>query len=217
MSPKPLISRRLALKTLSMAALSIAAGARPARADEAAAHAHHDHAAHMAKAASASTRRSLAKYTPAPVRLVRHDGVVTAFPAMLDDGRPVLLNFIFTSCTAICPVTSQVFAQVIDKLGAHRSHVNVVSVSIDPEYDTPARLDAYAKRFGGQREAWSLFTGSSADSIAVQKSFAAYQGDKMNHVPVSFLRAAPGQAWVRIDGFAAPEVLLAELHSMLGH
>ena len=211
------LSRRLTLKSWSLAVLSAAAGARPALADDASAHAHHDHAAHMTKAASTATRRSVANYTPAPVRMIRQDGVSAPFAAALDDGRPVLLNFIFTSCTAICPVTSQVFSQVIDKLGAHRAQVNVVSVSIDPEYDSPARLEAYAQRFGGRREAWSLFTGSSADSIAVQKSFASYQGDKMNHVPVTFLRRAPGQPWVRLDGFATPEVLMAELHGMLGH
>lgn len=217
MNPNPNPSRRFALKVIGAACLVGSAGAQRAFAADASARAHHDHAAHRAQAASTTTRRSSAKYTPAPVRLIRHDGASMPLAAALDDGRPVLLNFIFTSCTAICPVTSQVFAEVVDRLGVHRSHVNVVSVSIDPEYDTPARLEAYAQRFGGPRGAWSLFTGSSADSIAVQKSFAAYQGDKMNHVPVSFLRQAPGQAWVRIDGLATPDTLLAELHAMLGH
>ncbi len=209
-------SRRVALQVLATACLGGAAVQRVLGAD-ASAHAHHDHSAHRAQAASTASRRSSANYVPAAVPMIRNDGISMPFPAALDDGRPVLLNFIFTSCTAICPVTSQVFAEVIDKLGSHRPQVNVVSVSIDPEYDTPERLEAYSRRFGGRRGTWSLFTGSSADSIAVQKSFGAYQGDKMNHVPVSFLRQAPGTAWVRIDGLARPDALLAELHAMLGH
>lgn len=176
-----------------------------------------DHSAHLAKAEASGVRRSLRDYTPAPVRMLRQDGKLMDIVKALDDGRPVLLNFIFTSCTAICPVMSQVFAEVIDKLGSHREHVNIVSISIDPEYDTPARLEAYSQRFGGRRGAWTLYTGTARDSVALQKSFGSYGGDKMNHTPVSLLRQAPGKPWVRLDGFASPGVLLAELHGMMGH
>jgi protein SCO1 len=177
----------------------------------------HDHGAHLAKAEASRVKRSVRHYVPAAVPMLRHDGKRVDFAKALDDGRPVLLNFVFTSCTAICPVMSQVYAEVIDKLGAHREQVNLVSVSIDPEYDTPARLEAYAQRFGGRRGAWSLYTGSARDSVAIQKSFGSYFGDKMNHTPVSLLRQAPGKPWVRLDGFASPGALLAELHAMMGH
>ncbi|MEX3930193.1 hypothetical protein AB4Y36_40565, partial [Paraburkholderia sp. BR10936] len=38
--------------------------------------------------------------------------------------------------------------------------------------------------------------------MAAQRAFNVYRGDKMNHTPVAFLRAAPGKPWLRIDGFA---------------
>lgn len=173
--------------------------------------AHDDHAGHAASAA-APVKRTEASYQPAAVSMQRQDGKATDFRQMLDDGRPVLLNFIFTSCTAICPVTSQVFSEVRERLGKDRDRVNMVSVSIDPENDTPRRLVDYAERFnaGGS---WNFFTGTAQDSIALQKSFKAYQGDKMNHVPVTFLRAAPGKPWVRLEGFSGPGVLMAELRA----
>jgi protein SCO1/2 len=175
-----------------------------------------DHSAHMAQAAAGSkTKRSEASYKLAAVPVTRQDGKSMSLASALNDGRPVVLNFIYTSCTAICPVTSQVFAELRDKLGEERDKINMISVSIDPEYDTPARLAQYAERFGATPKSWNFYTGTTNDSIAVQKSFATYQGDKMNHVPVTFLRSAPGKPWVRIDGFASPEVLLAEVRPLL--
>lgn len=177
----------------------------------AAAHAAHDHSAHTAPT---SIKRSEAQFT-FPNLLVRdQSGKASPLRQVLDDGRPVMLNFIFTTCTAICPVTSQVFAEVREGLGPQRDALHVVSVSIDPEFDTPERMADYAKRFssGG---AWSFLTASVSDSVAIQKAFSAYQGDKMNHLPISFLRAAPGMPWVRYDGFASPSILLAEARKLL--
>jgi protein SCO1/2 len=85
-----------------------------------------------------------------------------------------------------------------------------VSISIDPEQDTPARLRAYAKKFGAGPE-WNHYTGTVASSVAVQKAFGAYFGDKMSHQPVTLLRAAADGRWVRIDGFASSTQMLAEL------
>ena len=180
-------------------------------------HSKMDHSAHMAEAGDkgAKVKRSEVSYTLADVKMVRQDGKAVKFVSAVNDGRPVLLNFIYTSCTAICPVTSQVFSDVREKLGKEREKVNMISVSIDPEYDSPARLKEYGEHFGATQASWSFYTGTVPDSVAVQKSFASYQGDKMDHIPVTYLRAAPGRPWVRIDGFASPENLLAELRPTL--
>ena len=52
-------------------------------------------------------------------------------------------------------------------------------------------------------------------SVAAQRAFKSYRGDKMNHTPVTFLRAAPGQPWVRIDGFASSEELAREFRELV--
>lgn len=201
----PLVNlRRISLRVALAALLTITA--EGALAGE-------DHSAH-ATAASGAIRRSEVVLQPAAVPVLRQDGRRGDLKQMLDDGRPVMLNFIFTSCTAICPVTSQVFSEVRDRLGKQRDQIHVVSVSIDPEYDTPKRLNDYAQRFT-QTGSWSFLTATQQDSIAIQRSFNAYQGDKMNHLPVTFLRAAPGKPWVRLDGFASPSVLVAEVKPML--
>jgi len=77
--------------------------------------------------------RSQANYTVPDVTLVRSDGAQVNFAHELDDGRPVLLNFIYTTCTTICPVLSQTFAEVQKRLGANAPKVKMVSVRSTPK------------------------------------------------------------------------------------
>jgi protein SCO1/2 len=165
---------------------------------------------HMGQA----TTRSTASYVTPQVQLVRDDGTTVNLADELDDGRPVVLNFIYTTCTAICPIASQVFAQFQDKLGDARNQVHMLSISIDPEQDTPARLAAYASKYHPGPQ-WQHYTGSAAASLAAQRAFDVYRGDKMSHSPVTLLRAAPGQPWVRLDGFATADDLLGEYRGLV--
>jgi protein SCO1/2 len=171
------------------------------------------HAHHHAEVAPGYTRQ-LAQYTLPPTLLIRADGIAVQFPQALDDGKPVVLNFIYTSCTAICPILSQNFAALQARLGAQAGSLHMVSISIDPEEDTPARLTAYAQRFGAAPQ-WQFYTGSTAASVTLQKAFKAYFGDKMHHRPITFMRAAPGQPWLRLEGYVTPDELLREYRQLL--
>ena len=73
---------------------------------------------------------------------------------------------------------------------------------------------AYAKRYKAGPQ-WRFYTGTPQASVAVQRAFNAYRGDKMNHTPVTFLRAGRGQQWVRIEGFATADELAAELRGLI--
>jgi protein SCO1 len=175
-------------------------------------HQHHHH--NQQAEATPGYARQVAQYRLPAITLVRADGSSASFPQEIDDGRPVLLNFIYTSCTAICPILSQSFSEFQHRIGGARDQVRMVSVSIDPEEDTPKRLTEYAKRFDAGRQ-WSFYTGSLAASVSLQKAFQSYFGDKMHHRPVTFLRAAPGEPWVRLDGFTSPDELLAEYRRLV--
>lgn len=157
---------------------------------------------------------STANYTIPPVELVRENGLRVSLPKELDDGRPVVMNFIFTTCETTCPLSSQTFSTFQRKLGSERSHVHMVSISIDPEQDTPARLREYAKRFGAGPQ-WQHYTGTLKASLTAQQAFGAYRGDKMSHTPLTLLRAAPGKPWIRIDGFVTPDQLLQQYRELL--
>ncbi len=176
-------------------------------ADEHEGHGHHHHVI-------PKTTRTTAEYAIPQVMLVRDDGKTVSLQDELNDGRPVVVNFIYTSCTEICPLVSHTLAELQDKLGADRDRVHFLSISIDPEEDTPVRLAAYARKYGAGPE-WQHYSGTLAASITAQRAFDAYRGDKMRHTPVTFLRASPGQPWIRIDGFATAEQLYKELRPML--
>ena len=184
-----------------------------ARADEAPAADPHAHHHHMMEAPPPVIRSTL-NYSAPDVTLVRADGVRVNIAHELDDGHPVLLNFIYTTCTTICPVLSQTFAEVQKRLGADAAKIKMISISIDPEEDTPVRLLDYSKRFHAGTQ-WQFYTGTVEASVATQRAFDAYRGDKMSHAPVTFFRGAPGQPWVRLDGFATPDALVSELRPIV--
>jgi protein SCO1/2 len=168
----------------------------------------------LVAAAAATVARSTVSYQTPAVTLVREDGKRVSLESELDDGRPVLLNFIFTTCSSICPLTSRTLEEFQRKLGSEAARVHLMSISIDPEQDTPARLTEYARKFHAGPE-WQYYTGSLAASIAAQRAFDVYRGEKMSHTPVTLLRAAPGQPWLRIEGFVTPDELLDDYQKLL--
>lgn len=115
--------------------------------------------------------------------------------------KPVILNFIFTTCTAICPTLTATFSQVQEQLASANLSVPLISITIDPEQDTPERLTEYAKKYGAGPN-WQFFTGDKTTIIALQKAFDAYRGNKMNHIPLTFINTTSNE-WLRIDGFAS--------------
>jgi protein SCO1/2 len=204
MNPVLRVSMRLA--ALAAAAM-VGISAPPASAhDETDPHAHH----HMMR----NMKMSQVAYNLPDVMLVRDDNRTVSFKDEINDGRPVVLTFIYTTCTSICPVISQTLSQLQSKLGADRDKVHLVSISIDPENDTPERLRAYAAKFGAGPD-WQQYTGTLAASVAAQKAFNVFREDKMDHNPVVLLRAAPGKDWLRIDGFATADELLDSFHMLV--
>ncbi len=151
-------------------------------------------------------------YRVPPVTLIDSNGRQVALPSLVDRDGPVVFQFIFTTCTTICPVMSATLAGAHSKLKG----VRIVSVTIDPEHDTPARLQEYARSLKASPD-WFFLTGNIADIIAVQDAFRANRGNKMRHVPLTFLRASREQPWVRLDGLMSATQLLSEYHRLVQH
>src|SRR2546427_764281 len=168
----------------------------------------------LTAAAAATVSRSTVTYETPDVSLVREDGKSVSLPQELDDGRPVLLNFIFTTCSSICPLTSRTLEEFQHKLGSEAARIHLMSISIDPEQDTPARLTEYARKFHAGPE-WQYYTGTLAASLAAQRAFDVYRGEKMSHTPVTLMRAAPGKPWSRIEGFVTPDELVDDYRNLL--
>jgi len=150
---------------------------------------------------------SRATYSLPEISLVNMKSERTDFLNLVNQ-EPVILNFIFTTCTAICPTLTATFSQVQEQLVSQNLSVPLISISIDPEQDTPARLTEYAKKYGAG-PSWQFFTGDKASIITLQKAFDAYRGNKMNHIPLTFIKTTTNE-WIRIDGFASASNIVKE-------
>jgi len=172
-------------------------------------HSADEHAAHRQMKNQAGYTRKESSYQIPSVSLTDQHGQKVTVDDVLGGNDPVILNFIFTTCTTICPVLSASFAQLQKKYASDLTGVHMVSITIDPEHDTPAKLREYAQKFGAS-ENWTFLTGNLNDVHDVLKAFEAYRGDKMSHIPLTFLRTSSEDSWVRLEGFASASDLMRE-------
>ncbi|WP_316369340.1 SCO family protein [Candidatus Thiodiazotropha sp. CDECU1] len=172
-------------------------------------HSHHDHAKHMKMMESRNYKLNSASYSVPDVELTSHRGEQKRLSDVLNSDKPIMLNFIFTTCTTICPVLSASFHQVQEILGEESDRVDMVSITIDPDYDTPEQLMKYSKRFKAGDQ-WQFFTGSYQDVVMVEKAFDIFRGSKMNHEPITLIRDRNGEQWTRINGLASAEDIVKE-------
>jgi protein SCO1/2 len=175
---------------------------------------HDKHAAHRAAMQNARYGVTTENYAIPEVELIDQSGEAVSLRTLLDADQPIALNFIFTTCTTICPVMTATFAQMRRELGDAGDQLRLVSISIDPEYDRPDKLKAYAEQFRAGA-GWDFLTGDSNDIAQVLKSFDSYGGSKMNHQPITLLKSPASSSWTRIEGLASGKDLANEVTARL--
>lgn len=142
--------------------------------------------------------------------LVDQDGRPVSFHRDLIAGKVVVVNFVFTTCTTICPPMGASFGKLQKSLGERAGKdVFLISISIDPTIDTPERLLAWADKFG-RAPGWSLVTGAKPEVTAVLRSLGAYVGNKLDHAPIALVGRDGGE-WLRVSGLANPEKVIAAI------
>ncbi len=136
-------------------------------------------------------------------------------------GRAVLVDFIFTHCSGPCPIQTGLHAAVQRRLSPElRARVALVSISVDPERDTPERLRDYALARGADLASWSFLTGSPEQIDAVARGFGigskrAADGELL-HTTASFLLDPEGRIARRFTGIEQqPAELEAALRELL--
>lgn len=146
--------------------------------------------------------------------LVDQDGATVRLRDLAED-RVIVVNFVFTTCTTICSPMTAVFARLQAELGdALGREVRLVSITLDPAVDTPARLRQYAEPFG-RREGWSFLTGPRERVNRVLDALGGRAPSKEGHTPLTLIgRAAEGR-WTRVDGIAPPRRLADEIRAFL--
>ena len=155
-------------------------------------------------------KSSIERYVPPNVVLVNQDGARVRLQNLIESDKPVVLDFIYATCTTICPVLSAGFTSIQAKLGPDTRKMQLISVSIDPEHDTPKVMKGYLKQYRA-KPGWDFLTGSREDIDRVMRAFDSYVSDKMYHKQVTFIRSQGPGEWVRIDGLLGSTDLMNEI------
>jgi protein SCO1/2 len=145
-------------------------------------------------------------------------------PVSLGDmhGKVVAVMFIYTGCPDICPLLTQKMVDVQDELGAvFGAKIAFVSITLDPEHDTPEVLKDYAQFWGAKPEGWSFLTGSLEAVREVTRRYGVFFSKKedgsVEHSQLTTLVDADGQMRVQYLGARFdPEEFRRDLMSLVG-
>lgn len=156
-----------------------------------------------------------------PVSVKIHDGVLVTQDGksvhFADDviaDRIVVMDFIYTTCTTVCPVLSTILGQVQIGLGERiGTDVLMVSVSVDPGRDTPERLKAYSESHKA-KPGWMWLTGEKTEVDDVLRGLGAYTPDFEDHPSMVLVGDAGSGTWIRFFGFPGPDKILAAVEEL---
>jgi protein SCO1/2 len=146
--------------------------------------------------------------------LVDQDGRKVKFVSDVIGDRIVVMDFVYTSCTTVCPVLSAVFSQVQARLGDELGkEVALVSMSVDPIRDTPQRLKAYAAKHKAQ-PGWIWLTGSKTTMDDVLNGLGAYSPNFEDHPSMVLVGDGRTGEWSRFFGFPSPDRLMEQVNAL---
>ncbi len=173
-------------------------------------HEHHQH--HQPAPAVEPEPEKVSGLTIPDIPVVDQDGRPLRFYTDLVKGRTVAINFVFTTCTTICPPMGATFGKLRQLLGESAGRdAHLISVSVDPGTDTPERLKAWSGKFGAG-PGWTLVTGDPEQITRLLKALNAYTANLQDHTPLVLMGNEARGDWTRAYGLAAP----AKLADLLG-
>jgi len=159
-------------------------------------------------------RKRFVTYSVPKVPLVDSQGNPVSLAKLAHGDRPLVVNFIFATCPTICPILTGTFKGAKKELMASISPPLMISITIDPEHDTPEILEAYRKRHRAG-SGWLFLTGSHDAILNVEKAMDIYRGDKMSHEAVTLIKVPQKKEWLRLDGFTGTTALVDEYRALL--
>ncbi|MDH3473733.1 MAG: SCO family protein [Rhodospirillales bacterium] len=207
------VRRRRGPRALALLALAAALVAAPA-----AAHEGEDHGAAGSAPSAAGAKggdRAAIEVELPDLEMLDRAGKKLKFRSEVLADRIVAIDFVYTTCSTVCPVISSVFANVQDSLGARLGkEVWLITISIDPTRDTPRRMDAYARKFA-EGPGWIWLTGRKRTVDRVLRGLGAYTPEVVDHPPMVVIGDARENTWTRLNGIPAPDDVLARLDAFV--
>jgi len=137
-------------------------------------------------------------------------------------GKPVLIDFIYTSCELTCPTLTAKMAAIAHELGpALGANVRIVSITLDPEHDRPAELAKYANSHDANENGWIFLTGPPAQIdqvLALFKIRRTRESDgSITHSVAAFLLGPDGHQVRQYNALeVSPEAVVADVDRARG-
>jgi len=181
-------------------------------------HQHHDpHAKHkqMGTAGMEEQSQGGAELDIPETALLNQYGQSVNFRQDVVADNIVVMDFIYTSCTTVCPVLSAVMAQVQRKLEPRIGHgVSLVSLTVDPVRDNPQRLLDYSRQHDAG-PGWTWLTGSKPAVDSVLVSLGTYTPNFVDHPSLVMVGDVKTGQWTRFYGFPSPDRIVATVNKLL--
>lgn len=142
------------------------------------------------------------------VELINQDGQKMRFYSDVLKNKVVIINTFFTTCTSVCPPMNRNFERVQEALGDRLGKdAFLVSITVDPETDTPPRLKEYSRRFHA-REGWIFLTGKKENVEWALYKLGQYVEKKDDHTTIVIIGNEPKGLWKKAFGLAKPDELM---------
>jgi len=169
------------------------------------------HGGHAGQPAAASQEKASVRF--ADVSLLNQDGMPVRLEQDLVGEHLVVIGFIYTRCTTVCPVVSATMGKVQQQLGGRVGQdIQLVSISVDPQHDDARRLQRYARAFQ-KGPGWSWLTGTPYAIGATLKGLG-FSADLSRHPPLILVGDGRSGHWKRYYGVTDPAVLIDELNRL---
>jgi protein SCO1/2 len=140
-------------------------------------------------------------------RVLDQNGKQLNFYDDLIKGKTVAINFIFTTCTTICPPLTATFHRVQQEARTRNVDVQLISISVDPTVDTPERLQAFAGKFKAE-PGWTFVTGDKTEIDALLQALGAAVANKNDHTPMILIGNDVRDHWTRTYGLSSPSTII---------
>ncbi|MBE0569756.1 MAG: SCO family protein [Deltaproteobacteria bacterium] len=148
-------------------------------------------------------------------KLLDQEGREVRFYTDAMKGKIVLFSFIYTNCTDVCPILMHNLTDVSEALGDRfGKEVFFVSISVDPEDDTPEELRRYAERYRA-RPGWTFLTGPKKDVDAVIRKFGEFKEDFEDHSMMFVLGDVKNARWSKVRGDLPPGAVIPRILNLL--
>jgi len=172
----------------------------------------HDHS-HMTKAAAEESSPAQKYFTD--VELLNQDGKKVRFYSDVLKGKTVVVNAFFTTCTSVCPPMNRNMEKIQEVLGDRVGRdVFLVSMTVDPETDTPARIKEYAQKFHAG-PGWIFLTGKKENLDWALYKLGQYVEQKDDHKTIFIIGNEPTGLWKKAFGMANVAELVQVVESVV--